>query len=129
MAATAPKRKVAYYYDRESAADVKQGLVLELMRSVADVGSYAYTLVHPMRPHRIKMAHNLVVNYGLDRYMDILVGAHSSYRAASFAAHLPFPDPIARGSRARAMLSCLSIIYATETGTRVSARYDGIPHG
>ena len=26
-----------------------------------------------MKPHRIKMAHNLVLNYGLDKKMDVLV--------------------------------------------------------
>lgn len=59
------------------------------------MGSYAYNLgeyesikgqlhnilltclriaVHPMKPHRVVMAHNLAVNYGLDKKMDILVG-------------------------------------------------------
>jgi histone deacetylase 1/2 len=26
-----------------------------------------------MKPHRIKMAHNLIVNYGLDKRMDVVV--------------------------------------------------------
>ena len=26
-----------------------------------------------MKPHRIKMAHNLILNYGLDKKMDVLV--------------------------------------------------------
>ncbi|ODO07224.1 histone deacetylase 1/2 [Cryptococcus wingfieldii CBS 7118] len=39
-------RRVAYFYDH-------------------DVGNYHFTLGHPMKPHRIRMAHNLVVNYGL----------------------------------------------------------------
>lgn len=26
-----------------------------------------------MKPHRIKMAHNLIVNYGLDKKMEVLV--------------------------------------------------------
>ncbi|GAA5826309.1 hypothetical protein JCM11251_007249 [Rhodosporidiobolus azoricus] len=47
------KRQVAYFYDD-------------------DVGAYAFNLVHPMKPHRIKMAHNLIVNYGLDQKMDVL---------------------------------------------------------
>lgn len=38
--------RVAYYYD-------------------PDVGNYVYYLGHPMKPHRIRMAHNLIVNYGL----------------------------------------------------------------
>ncbi|KAI5474278.1 histone deacetylase 1/2 [Pseudohyphozyma bogoriensis] len=51
--------KVSYFYDSE-------------------VGSYAYNLVHPMKPHRIKMAHDLVVNYGLDKKMDVLRPARST---------------------------------------------------
>ncbi|GAA5850979.1 hypothetical protein JCM8547_009145 [Rhodosporidiobolus lusitaniae] len=47
------KRDVAYFYDD-------------------DVGAYAFNLVHPMKPHRIKMAHNLIVNYGLDKKMDVI---------------------------------------------------------
>lgn len=39
-------RRVAYYYDH-------------------DVGNYHFGLGHPMKPHRIRMTHNLVVNYGL----------------------------------------------------------------
>nr|XP_018266320.1 histone deacetylase 1/2 [Kwoniella dejecticola CBS 10117]OBR88478.1 histone deacetylase 1/2 [Kwoniella dejecticola CBS 10117] len=39
-------KRVAYYYDQ-------------------DVGNYTYYLGHPMKPHRIRMAHNLIVNYGL----------------------------------------------------------------
>ena len=39
-------RRVAYYYD-------------------PDIGNYVYYLGHPMKPHRIRMAHNLIVNYGL----------------------------------------------------------------
>ncbi|KAK8844563.1 hypothetical protein IAR55_006410 [Kwoniella newhampshirensis] len=41
-----PSRRVAYYYDQ-------------------DVGNYTYYLGHPMKPHRIRMAHNLIVNYGM----------------------------------------------------------------
>ncbi|WVQ85137.1 hypothetical protein IAT38_007302 [Cryptococcus sp. DSM 104549] len=41
-----PARRVAYYYDQ-------------------DVGNYNYYLGHPMKPHRIRMAHNLIVNYGM----------------------------------------------------------------
>lgn len=33
----------------------------------------SFPTVHPMKPHRIKMAHNLILNYGLDKKMDVLV--------------------------------------------------------
>ncbi|KAH8723739.1 hypothetical protein GQ44DRAFT_619658 [Phaeosphaeriaceae sp. PMI808] len=44
--------KVAYFYD-------------------SDVGNYAYVAGHPMKPHRIRMAHSLIMNYGLYSKMEI----------------------------------------------------------
>ena len=38
-----------------------------------DIGNYYYGQGHPMKPHRIRMAHNLVLNYGLYRKMEIYV--------------------------------------------------------
>lgn len=49
-------RKVAYFYD-------------------SDVGNYAYVSGHPMKPHRIRMTHSLVMNYGLYRKMEIYVSS------------------------------------------------------
>lgn len=46
------KKRVAYFYD-------------------ADVGNYAYGAGHPMKPHRIRMAHLLIMNYGLYKKMEI----------------------------------------------------------
>ncbi|KAF2274313.1 uncharacterized protein EI97DRAFT_495351 [Westerdykella ornata] len=46
------QRKVAYFYD-------------------SDVGNYAYVAGHPMKPHRIRMAHSLIMNYGLYTKMEI----------------------------------------------------------
>ncbi|KAF2678810.1 histone deacetylase 1 [Lentithecium fluviatile CBS 122367] len=45
-------KKVAYFYD-------------------SDVGNYAYVAGHPMKPHRIRMAHSLIMNYGLYSKMEI----------------------------------------------------------
>jgi histone deacetylase 1/2 len=53
LTATQPK-KVAYFYDN-------------------DVGNYAYTAGHPMKPHRIRVAHSLVMNYGAYQKMEIYV--------------------------------------------------------
>jgi acetoin utilization deacetylase AcuC-like enzyme len=47
-------KKVAYFYD-------------------SDVGNYAYVSGHPMKPHRIRMTHSLVMNYGLYKKMEIYV--------------------------------------------------------
>ncbi|KAF2006358.1 hypothetical protein P154DRAFT_570423 [Amniculicola lignicola CBS 123094] len=50
----AQSKKVAYFYD-------------------SDVGNYAYVAGHPMKPHRIRMAHSLIMNYGLYSKMEIYV--------------------------------------------------------
>jgi histone deacetylase 1/2 len=49
---TSPKR-IVYFYDEE-------------------VGNFFYGPSHPMKPHRIRMAHNLVVAYGLHQKMRVL---------------------------------------------------------
>ncbi|KAG7856600.1 hypothetical protein KL919_004130 [Ogataea angusta] len=49
---TSNKKRVAYFYD-------------------SDVGNYAYGAGHPMKPHRIRMAHSLIMNYGLYKKMEI----------------------------------------------------------
>lgn len=42
------KRKVAYFYEDE-------------------LGDFHYGYGHPMKPHRVRMTHNLVVSYGLTK--------------------------------------------------------------
>uniref|UniRef100_A0A7N8X216 Histone deacetylase 2 n=1 Tax=Mastacembelus armatus TaxID=205130 RepID=A0A7N8X216_9TELE len=37
----------------------------------SDIGNYYYGQGHPMKPHRIRMTHNLLLNYGLYRKMEI----------------------------------------------------------
>jgi histone deacetylase 1/2 len=51
---TTQKKHVAYFYD-------------------SDIGNYAYTAGHPMKPHRIRLAHSLIMNYGLYKNMEIYV--------------------------------------------------------
>ncbi|KAI8913938.1 histone deacetylase Clr6 [Powellomyces hirtus] len=46
------KQKVSYYYHEE-------------------MGNYHYGPQHPMKPHRIRMTHNLVMNYGLYNKLEI----------------------------------------------------------
>ena len=46
------KRRVSYFYDTE-------------------IGNYHYGMGHPMKPHRVRMTHNLIVNYGLYRQMEV----------------------------------------------------------
>ncbi|VDI04052.1 putative histone deacetylase 1-B isoform X1 [Mytilus galloprovincialis] len=52
MASQHSKKRVCYYYD-------------------GDIGNYYYGQGHPMKPHRIRMTHNLILNYGLYRKMEI----------------------------------------------------------
>lgn len=48
------KKKVAYFYD-------------------SDIGNYAYPTGHPMKPHRIRLAHSLVMNYDVYKYLEVYV--------------------------------------------------------
>ena len=48
------KKTVAYFYD-------------------SDVGNYAFPAGHPMKPHRIRLAHSLIMNYGLYKDLEIYV--------------------------------------------------------
>jgi histone deacetylase 1/2 len=59
MSKVGGKTRVCYFYD-------------------ADIGNYYYGQGHPMKPHRIRMAHNLLLSYGLYRKMEIYVRARRS---------------------------------------------------
>jgi len=54
------KKVVAYFYD-------------------CDVGNFHYGPRHPMKPHRLAVTHSLVLNYGLDRKMQLF----RPYRASA----------------------------------------------
>jgi hypothetical protein len=53
------KKKVAYFYD-------------------SDIGNYAYVTGHPMKPHRIRLAHSLVMNYNVYKYLEVYVSHQPS---------------------------------------------------
>ena len=57
------KKRVAYFYD-------------------SDIGNYAYVTGHPMKPHRIRLAHSLVMNYNVYKYLEIYVSAAPPSAAA-----------------------------------------------
>ena len=60
-------KRVAYYYD-------SMLLITKPLINVLDeVGNYNYGPGHPMKPHRIRMVHNLLVNYGVYRHLQIYV--------------------------------------------------------
>lgn len=46
--------KVCYFYDN-------------------DIGNYYYGASHPMKPHRMKMAHELIIQYKLHEKLEIYV--------------------------------------------------------
>ena len=107
----ADKKRVAYFYD-------------------SDVGNYAYVAGHPMKPHRIRMAHSLVMNYGLYKKMEIyvcpsLVGRLliTPYQPLSCLVFLPFRA----GDSMIAYAYDVILITARQTCEQV--RNDTIPHG
>ncbi len=60
------KKRVAYFYD-------------------SDIGNYAYVTGHPMKPHRIRLAHSLVMNYGVYKFLEVYVSPTSApQRSAVF---------------------------------------------
>ena len=80
MATLDGKKRVCYYYDGEETVLV---LCLRVLSGrdlpccyffpIGDIGNYYYGQGHPMKPHRIRMTHNLLLNYGLYRKMEIYV--------------------------------------------------------
>ena len=50
--ASANRRRVDYFYD-------------------ALIGNYHYGEGHPMRPHRVRLTHELIVNYGLYKHVNV----------------------------------------------------------
>ena len=52
VAEDAHRRRVSYFYE-------------------PSIGDYYYGQGHPMKPHRIRMAHSLVVHYGLHRLLEL----------------------------------------------------------
>lgn len=51
----------------------KKNVTIEIFLFLGDIGNYYYGQGHPMKPHRIRMTHNLLLNYGLYRKMEIYV--------------------------------------------------------
>ncbi len=51
-AAASGRKRVVYYYDDE-------------------IGNFYYGSGHPMKPHRMRLAHHLILSYGLYRQMEI----------------------------------------------------------
>jgi histone deacetylase 1/2 len=78
MFSSTGSKRVAYFYD---CASYFAFFCRVLSGTAAEVGNYYYGQGHPMKPHRIRMAHNLILNYGLYSKMQIFVrnlNCHSS---------------------------------------------------
>ena len=69
------KRKFAssYYYDSRLLNLSLSIYLATNYQPIADVGAYTYGLGHPMKPHRIRVTHDLVTAYGMLDKMHILV--------------------------------------------------------
>ena len=87
-------RRVAYFYDRlcpttctlcsfHASPDMCVLCVAE------DVGNFFYAHQHAMKPHRIRMTHNLLLNYGLCKKMEIFVCLPPLSRTHLASTHLP----------------------------------------
>ena len=50
----AGKAKISYFYD-------------------PDVGNFYYGQGHPMKPHRVRMTHNLLLHYGVYKEMEVRI--------------------------------------------------------
>lgn len=92
---TSQKKRVAYFYD-------------------SDVGNYAYVAGHPMKPHRIRMAHSLVMNYGLYKKMEIYVRLNPLDMSRPYFFHL---------------VLLVLILLGIARETRHQVRNDAVPHG
>ena len=66
------KRRVTYYYDRESYSK-RFGLRNCSTRMSADVGAYSFGTTHAMKPQRMRIAHELIQAYDMLPKMTVLV--------------------------------------------------------
>ena len=55
-----------------------------LSELVAEVGNYNYGPGHPMKPHRIRMCHNLLVNYGVYKKLQVFVQSILTHITSSY---------------------------------------------
>lgn len=77
--------RVCYFYDGGRAWDrlIAWMSLTGVWCAPGDYGSYYYGAGHPMKPHRLRMTHSLLLSYGLYKKMDVYVsyGARWSSRS------------------------------------------------
>ena len=86
------KKCVAYFYD-------------------SDVGNYAYTAGHPMKPHRIRLAHSLIMNYGLYKKMEIYVSLVQTSRIFALFSRLQVVFPVNERCRLKTFYTVLHLTH------------------
>ena len=79
----AGKQKISYFYD-------------------PDVGNFYYGQGHPMKPHRVRMTHNLLLHYGIYKEMEV--------RRTVDNPGFPERFPRAESNRARRFPDCLQVV-------------------
>ena len=127
------KTRVCYFYDSDvrTAAARFQRLSRDFFRALAraiclmikcvrrsspQIGNYYYGQGHPMKPHRIRMAHNLLLSYGLYRKMEIYVRRRRRQLPACLPLALPLWPPPRR--LPAPLLISISPYFALPTATR-----------
>ena len=63
----------------------RQVIKLSVHAPAGEVGGAYYGIKHPMKPHRMRMTNELIVQYGLAEHLDVFVSLLSS-RPSSLAA-------------------------------------------
>lgn len=82
--------------------------------SSGDVGNYYYGQGHPMKPHRIRMTHNLLLNYGLYRKMEIYVSYWKPHLSLTSFALVPSMSFITSFSQVLTYLTCwVAVMWQT----------------
>jgi histone deacetylase 1/2 len=76
------RRRVAYFYDGTPYTE--------------NIGNFYYGQGHPMKPHRVRMTHQLILNYNLYRLMDVYVSStqRPHYASAEELTYFHNPDHI-----------------------------------
>lgn len=96
-----------------------------VIRTIDDVGLYSYGPIHPMKPHRMRMAHQLVSSYGMLEKMEVIVRLsprrHRTHNAVQLIPSGPAHSDLQerRASRWRAFIQTSTSTSSTELRQRL----------
>lgn len=82
------RQRVSYFYHNDVGNYQYAGMQPLLIVSVTD--SAAGKGQHPMKPHRMRMVHDLIVNYDIHRKLDMCVFPQSSLHLSTMYAKMDF---------------------------------------